>query len=327
LLVAGVVGIGLLLSGCAEKAPQDTLRPEGKFAKQIDNLFRWPFWIAVAVFVIVEGLLLFAAVRYRHREGREDAPKQIHGNFKLETTLTALPLVILAVIAVPTVGTIFSLADRPPNALTVDVIGHQWWWEYKYPGGVTTATELVIPVGRPVYLRMTSVDVIHSFWIPKLNGKRDVIPGRLQTSKVQADQPGTYLGQCTEFCGASHANMRNRAIAMTPAGFDRWLAEQQATPATPAASSAAGAGLTLFNSKGCAGCHTIDGVSKGKIGPNLSHFWSRTTFAGGIFKTDEPDVAAWLRDPPGEKPGSIMPNLHLKEDEIANLVAYLKTLK
>ena len=328
LLTAVVAGVGLLLSGCASKAPQDTLRPEGPFSDKIHSLFQPVFWIAVAVFVVVEGLIVFAVFRFRERSP-DDAPRQIHGNTRLEITLTALPLMLLLGISVPTVGTLLSLAEKPPgNPLTVDVIGHRWWWEYKYHGsGVVTATELHIPVNRPVYLRLTSVDVIHAYWIPKLNGKRDVIPGRLQTMKVQAVEPGVYLGQCTEFCGASHANMRNRAIAQTEADFQQWLRDQQEKAAIPAKGGAAEEGLGLFDSKGCAGCHTVAGVSQGRVGPNLTHVYSRTTFAGGIFHMSPNNLAIWLRNPPEEKPGSKMPNLKLKEDEIAKLVAYLETLK
>lgn len=323
-----VVGLGLLLSGCAKNAPQDTLKPEGPLARKIDDLFAWPFWIAVVIFFLVEGLIVLALFRFRYREGGPDAPRQLHGNTRLEVGLTVAPALILAVLAIPTVGTILDLAEEPKNAMRIDVIGHQWWWEYKYPdSGVVTATDLHIPINTPVFLRMTSADVIHAFWIPKLNGKRDVIPGRIQTLRLFAEKPGTYLGQCTEFCGDSHANMRQRAIAQTRADFDRWVAAQKRAPRPPADDSDAGTGLGLFTAKGCAGCHTIQGVSKGRVGPDLTHVASRTTFAGGIFATNARNLAIWLRDPPGEKPGSIMPNLHLSESEISSLVAYLETLK
>ena len=330
LWTAALVALGVVLSGCASNAPQDTLKPEGPFSRKIDDLFQWPFWIAVAIFFIVEGLIVYALFRFRHRGDDDDAePKQIHGNTRLEITLTALPFMILLGLAFPTVGTLFDLSEKPKgDSITVDVIGHQWWWEYRYHGSnVVTATELHIPVGKPVYLRLFSADVIHAYWIPKLNGKRDVIPGRLQTLKVQADEPGVYLGQCTEFCGASHANMRNRAIAETPAEFERWLTAQQQKAATPGDGTSASTGLGLFNTKGCAGCHAVKGVSQGRVGPDLTHLMDRTTFAGGIFRMTTENLAAWLRNPPGEKPGSIMPNLKLSEDEIAHLVAYLETLK
>jgi cytochrome c oxidase subunit 2 len=319
----------LLLAGCASDAPLDTLKPEGKWAQKIDDLFQYPLWIAIAVFVVVEGLIIYAAIKFRHREGDERSPAQIHGNTKLEVTLTALPAAILLVLAIPTIATIQELAEEPKGEhLVVDVIGHQWWWEYRYEGlDVASANELVIPTNEDVELRLTSVDVIHAYWIPKLNGKRDVIPGRTQFLKLYADKPGVYEGTCTEFCGESHANMRNKAIAMPRAEFDQWIADQREPAPTPADGTPVGDGLALFSAKGCAGCHAIEGVSAGRVGPDLTHLQSRTTFAGGIFTMNASELAAWLRDPPGEKPGSKMPNLNLTEDEIAKLVAYLETLK
>ena len=327
-LVAAVVGLGLVLAGCADDAPQDTLDPQGPWAEKIDSLWQWPYWIAVAIFFLVEGVIIFALWRFRHRRD-DEAPKQIHGNFKLEVGLTALPLVILLGLAVPTVGTLLDMAEEPEgDYLTIEVIGHQWWWEYQYPNGVRTANDLVFPTGEDVVLNLRSADVIHAYWIPKLNGKRDVIPGRLQKLKIRSDREGYFYGQCTEFCGDSHAWMRNRAQALSPQEFEQWLDDQARPAATPASeTSPAGIGLGLFTSKGCAGCHTINGVSQGRIGPDLTHLMSRTTFAGSIFRTTPENLAAWLRDPPAEKPGSLMPDLNLSEDEIRNLVAYLETLK
>lgn len=323
-----LVAVGVLLAGCARNAPQDTLQPAGHWARRIDDLFQWPFWIAVAIFVIVEGLIVFALLRFRAR-GRDDRPpRQIHGNPKLEVSLAVLPTIILAGIAVPTVGLVHELAQRPTgDHLVVEVIGHQWWWEYRYPNGVVTATELHIPTGQDVELRLTSADVIHSFWIPKLNGKRDVIPGRFEFLKVRAERPGVYMGQCVEFCGASHANMRLRAVAHEPSEFAAWLAAQERPAPEPAAGSLAARGKEVFLAQPCFGCHTVKGVSQGRIGPDLTHLASRSTLAGGILKNDTENLAAWLRDPPGEKPGSIMPNLNLSEDDIRALVAYLETLK
>ena len=327
LRAGAVVLIGALISGCARNAPQDTLEPAGTWARKIDDLFQWPFWIAVAIFVIVEGLIVFAVVRFRAR-GDAEAPRQIHGNPRLEVSLAVLPTLILAGIAVPTVGLIGDLAEKPAGEhLTIEVIGHQWWWEYRYPNGVVTATDLHIPVGQDVELRLTSADVIHSYWIPKLNGKKDVIPGRVQFLKLRADRPGVYSGQCVEFCGASHANMRARAVAMMPAEFQRWLEEQARPASEPAAGTLTARGKEVFTSQPCFGCHTIKEVSQGRIGPDLTHFASRGTIAGGILKNDPENLAAWLRNPPGEKPGSIMPNLKLSEDDIRALVAYLETLK
>ncbi len=169
--------------------------------------------------------------------------------------------------------------------------------------------------------------MIHSYWIPPLAGKTDVIPGRINHMSFEADEPGTYLGQCTEFCGLSHANMRATAVAHTPADFDTWVARQKSAAATPPEGSEAAAGLALFNGKGCAGCHTVAGVSQGKVGPDLTHLQSRATFAGSMFDLNEENLATWLENPPGVKPGSLMPDLGLTEEEITQLIAYLETLQ
>jgi cytochrome c oxidase subunit 2 len=326
------VALGLLLAGCSQKLPQNALDPQGPIARREDHLWDLTFPIAVLVFVIVEGLIVFAILRFRDRgDGDVDGepgPKQVHGNPPLEIALTIVPALILLVLAIPTLQAIIDLSHKPKgNPLEVNVSGHQFWWEFDYPSeAVVTATEMHIPTGRPVYLNLEAPDVIHSFWIPKLAGKKDVMPGRTNHMVLQADHPGVYNGQCAEFCGLSHANMRMRVVAQTPADFDTWVASQKAPPAA-ASEGAAKQGLTIFAAKGCVGCHTVDGVSLGKIGPNLTHLQQRTTFAGGIFDMTSQNLAAWLRNPPGMKPGSRMPNLGLTEDEVGNLVAYLETLK
>ena len=324
-----VLPILVLLAGCAKNAPQDTLEPKGPVARQIDHLINPVFWIAGVVFVLVQGLAIYTVMKYRHRDDAPE-PVQVHGNTKLELTWTIIPAVILLGIAVPTIITIFDLNRTPKNAINVTVIGHQFWWEYHYEDyGIVTANELYMPTGRPVQvtLRGDKSDVIHSFWVPPLAGKQDIIPGRVNHLHLQADEPGTYLGQCTEYCGLSHANMRNRAVAVPPAEFDAWVANQKLPPKEPPAGSDAHAGYELFTSKGCAGCHTINGRSTGAVGPNLTHFESRGTFAGSLFDNTPGNLRRWLKDPPAEKPGVKMPNLGLTDDEIGKLVAYLETLQ
>ncbi len=322
------VTVMLTLAGCAENAPQDFLEPEGPVARRIDGLQDPVFLVAGLVFVLVEGLILFAMFKFRDRPGRAE-PEQVHGNTRLEVGWTLIPALILFVIAIPTIKTIFDLSNTDQGALQVKVIGHQFWWEYQYEdSGVVTANELVMPTGRPVELTLESVDVIHSYWVPKLAGKTDVIPGRTNRMSFEADEPGRYMGQCTEFCGLSHANMRNVAVAMTPADFDRWLADQRRPASTPADGSRAAEGLTVFNGRGCAGCHRVEGVSEGGIGPNLTHFATRETFAGSIFENNPDDLRTWLRDPQAAKPGNLMqiPGAPLTSDEITKLIAYLETL-
>lgn len=325
--IALVVGIGLISAACAKHAPQTTLKPEGPVGHKIDTLFTGVFWIAAAVFALVEFGVVFLVWRYRHRDDRPE-PVQVHGNTRLEMTWTLIPALILLGVAIPTFKTIFDLARNPKNALQVTVTGHQFWWEYNYPQlGVTTANEVHLPTGRDVTFTIKSADVIHSFWIPRLSGKHDAEPGRTARITMKADKPGVYLGQCAEFCGLSHANMRLRAFADTPADFDKWVTTMQTAPATPTTGSTAGDGYALFTTKGCSGCHTVEGVSTGKVGPNLTHVYGRSAFAGDTFDMTPDNLRMWLHDPPGVKPGSKMPNLGLSSAEITDLIAYLQTLK
>jgi len=328
-LAALSASLFVLLAACAKKAPQSTLEPKGDVARRIANLINPVFVVAAVVFVLVQGLIIFAVIKFRAKPDSPE-PAQIHGNTRLEVGWTLLPALILLAVAVPTIKTIFDLAKKPANPVNVTVVARQFWWEFRYTDlGVVTANELRMPAGRPVQLTLNSIDVIHSFWIPPLGGKTDVVPGRSNTMHLTADKPGEYLGQCTEFCGASHANMRAKAIAMPPAEFDAWVAGQKAAAATPAEGTLAAEGLATFQGRGCAGCHTVQGVSNGVIGPNLTHFASRTSFAGSIFDRTDPNLRKWLSDPRGVKPGNAMviPGGPLKPDEITKLIAYLNSLQ
>lgn len=347
LWLAAALAVLALLAACAKDAPQDALNPAGPIARRQDSLFKTVFWAAVVpIFVLVQGLVIATVIRHRHRPGRPE-PVQVHGNTKLEIAWTAAPALILLAVAIPTITTTFDLSREPKgDVLEIDVIGRLWWWEYRYPGlDVVTANELHIPTGRPVRLTLTSEEpglpkvgdefatgVIHSFWVPRLAGKQDVVPGRKNKLTIVADEPGTYRGQCAEYCGLSHANMRLRVIAEEPDDFEAWVREQR-RPATPAG-GAAGEGLALFTQKGCIACHSIKGVegATARVGPNLTHFQSRTTFAGATFDLTRENLERWLRDPPAMKPmrpdqGLGMPNFGLSEDEIDKLVAYLETLR
>jgi cytochrome c oxidase subunit 2 len=352
LAAAGFALLCLLLAACSG-GPQDGLAPSGIYARRADNLFGKVFIIVVVVFVLVEGAIVFFLIKYREHPGRTD-PVQIHGHTRAEAIWTIIPAVILAGVAIPTVKLIFDFAKAPPPANRIDVCvsGHQWWWQYVYAttcpppgtsgpaGTVNTANELHIPVGKPVYLTLNSIDVIHAFWPPKLNGKQDVVPGHTNHMTIEADTPGTYYGQCSQFCGMSHANMRLRVIAETQSDYDAWVTAQEQPAATPAPGTLAAQGAQLFvqgrNNSGkfpgggaCATCHTIGGVSSavGITGPNLTHVYSRQAFAGDTLDMNPDNLRLWLTNPPKEKPGSIMPNLGLSNDEITALVAYLQTLR
>jgi len=332
--------LAILGAGCAADTPQNTFDPEGPFSRSVDDLIKPVFLIAAVVFVFVEGLIVYAMFRFRRRS-EEDRPEQIHGSTKFELAWTIAPALILVFVGVITVSKIFYLDRQFKDAMQVEVIGHQWWWEYNYKDGdgktfVAAANELHIPVGRKVQLNLTSADVIHNYWPPKLAGKIYAIPGRRNHMTIQADKADFYYGECAEYCGLSHANMRLRVVSESQADFDRWV--EANSPDRPsfsypivgsddqATASEEAKGHTLFLQKGCSGCHAVNGVARGAVGPNLTYFNSRATFAGAIFENDNDNLRAWLRDPPSEKPGSLMPKLNLSETEITSLIAYLRTL-
>ena len=338
-----------LLSGCVAHPLQNSLDAKGEYARLENSLFFPVFWIAVGVFCLILGLVTFAVIRFRARS-EDEAPRQVHGHTKAELTWTILPALLLAGIAIPTVKFVFDLNQFPSNAMTINVTGHRWWWQMAYTNQsdpsqtlFTTATELHIPVKTKVIIDLTSVDVIHNFWVPELAGKLYAIPGRHNKMVLESDDTGTFYGQCSEFCGTSHANMRLRVIVDTPSQFTQWMANQEQGPVLPTAAtdtSATGAsapaspqnalvaaGFNDFKIIGCAGCHTIQGISSGVVGPDLTHFKSRSTFAGSIFANTDGNLRLWLADPPAEKPGSVMPDLNLSNTQITQLIAFLDTLK
>jgi cytochrome c oxidase subunit 2 len=233
------------LAACSSHVPNTTLDPQTEFGRDIDQLWDILLIGGVTVFALVVLALLFVVVKYRHREGAPE-PKAIYGNAVLEIVWTLIPAVVLAFIAVPTVRTIFrTQAEAGPNALQVEVVGHQWWWEFRYPQyGVVTANELYLPVGRTVDFALTTVDVVHSFWIPQLGGKRDLVANDTNHVWFTPESAFAWNGFCAEYCGSSHANMRFRVVTVPPAQFDAWIAHQKSPPAFGAVSSPAAAGAT-----------------------------------------------------------------------------------
>ncbi len=342
----------LLASACASSDPQSTFGPEGPVADRQLSLFILIFWIAVAVFVLVEGFLIYSVIRFRHRPEQSGLPPQIHGNTRLEIIWTIIPVFILAAIAIPTYITIVDQNSPPEGeSITVEVTGHQWWWEFYYPEeGIYTATEMHIPVGRVVNIKLFSTDVVHSFWVPKLGGKLDVFPGQIREMWFIADNEGTFFGLCAELCGIAHALMRLRVVAESPDEYDKWVRGQQQPPPQPEGLAAEGA--QVFLTKGCLVCHTntgpdAPGVQQGRTAgfeaggatfaaPNLTYIATRETFAGGIIDLTPRNLGRWLRDPEAIKPGNRMaqlagaytdPNLRLSNDDIDALVAYLMSRK
>jgi cytochrome c oxidase subunit 2 len=328
LVIAPLALLLLLLTACSGPFPQSVFAPRSDFSNEVDGLFKNIFWWAVAVFLIVETLLLVAIARFRARPGAA-TPKPVHGHTALEIGWTLAPALILVFIAVPTMRTIFDTSGHAPEgALRIEVIGHQWWWEYRYPTlNISASNELHIPVGTPVQLEMTSADVIHSFWVPALGGKRDLAQGHTNRIAFRADSTGEYHGQCAEFCGASHANMRLRVFVQSDSAFQRWVDQQRALPATPVKGSPAEVGQQVFKRSACIGCHTIEGVSRGKIGPDLGHVGGRTTIAGALFPNTTETLQRWIMNAPSLKPGAQMPPQNLSPQDLAAVVAYLQSLK
>jgi cytochrome c oxidase subunit 2 len=373
-LIPVVLGVMLVAAGCAPNAKQDSLKPKSTYARSIYHLIMPVFGVAGVIFVIVLGGLLFFSIRYRVSRDEpiddENLPPQMHGSFKMELGWTLLPALILAVVGVFTVYTVFQLAEAPPKKnLHVEVIGQQWWWEFRYDlngdgkyDEIVTADELVIPAGEKVALHVDSRDVIHGFWAPELNGKRDVVPGHPTDFAIAADHPGEYYGQCTVFCGLSHANMRFKVIALDHDAYEAWEKHQQ-EPATSPSGGLAAEGQSLFKAQ-CAYCHEVKGLDTqptdvashlvSGAAPNLTHLMTRTIFASGEFDlrkdipactsnyldsmsysipdcVNEADLRRWLQDPEALLPqapsqGRGMPNLHLSSQQIDQLVAYLETL-
>ncbi len=286
--------------------------------------------ICAAIFVTVAALLTYSIVRFRRRPGQPDRePPQVYGSNQIEIAWTVLPILIVFVLTMATVRVIFAIQGKAPaGALPVTVVGHQWWWEFRYPSlGIVTANELHVPVSGQnspgiSFLRLESADVAHSFWIPQLAGKTDVIPNRVNYMWIQPTVTGIFLGNCAEFCGTQHAGMLLRAVVQTPAEFADWASSQKQNAQVAATGSA------LFLSLACVDCHTIRGTSAaGTFGPDLTHLASRQTLAAGVMPNTPKNLRSWLQDPDSWKPGSLMPNMQLTGPQLDQLTAYLEQLK
>jgi len=327
LRVAPFLVVLLVLAACARDYPQSTLHPRSDFTRMIDGVFMNTVWWAVAVFILVEGALVWTIFRFRGRPD-DPEPRQVHGNTTIEIIWTAIPALILAMISVPTVRAIFKTYEEPNGAevVRVNVTGHQWWWEFNYPQyGVTSANELHVPVGKTIFLEMNSFDVIHSFWMPQLGAKRDVFPNRKTTLWFRADSTGFYPGQCAEFCGTQHGRMAFHVDVQSPEEFDAYIKGLQGTGAVATADTVAGS--KLFAAKGCIGCHSLNAVkfSKGLLGPNLANVGARHYIAAGTLLNTDANLAHWIQHPSSVKHGVLMPELGLSAADAQTLAAYLRT--
>jgi len=300
------------------------LDPVSSSGEQIRDLLIIVTVIGAVVLLLVAGAITVFAVRYR---GRADGPEPppIFGNSLLEGAWFVVPIVIVIVLFGLSVAVARDVetpsTDDSPDLI---IIAHQWWWEVQYPkAGVVTANEIHIPAGTRQLVQLESIDVIHDFWVPAVGRKIDAIPGHPNRLWISADEPGTYLGACAEFCGMQHAWMRLRVIAQPQDEFNAWLLQQGQT--IPTTTALATRGSQLFQERTCAACHAVDGRSSSpNVGPDLANLAARETLGAGVIENTPENLARWLKDPQTIKPGSLMPDLNLTDDEIAALVAYLE---
>ena len=300
---------------------------ESPQASAISDLFIIVLIVCAIIFLIVTAMVSVSLIRFRHQLGSTD-PRPRYGNWKLETTWTVIPFLVLIWLLTLTARGMKQSDPAPDRKPDLLVISHQWWWEARYPQtGVVTANEIHIPVGVTWLLTLESADVIHDFWVPRLGPKMDVVPGHPNHLWLEADKPGIYLGTCSEFCGAQHAQMHFLVFAQTAAEFEVWQ-KQQEKPVAHLLSESSKKGSKLFQQLTCINCHTINGTNaKGQAAPDLTHFASRQTLGAVILPNTPENLALWLKDPQAVKPAILMPNLKLTDAQVGNLTDYLESLQ
>ncbi len=296
------------------------------------NLQLFVYAITIGIFVVVGSLGAYAVIKFRARPGDETSePVQIFGSNQIELSWTIIPILIVVVLFLTTARMIFAIQEThaPTNSIKVTAIGHQFWWEFQYPQyGFTTANELHVPVSdpkepTPTYLKLSSADVIHSFWIPRLAGKTDMIPARENEMWIDPSKVGMYEGQCSQFCGTEHAKMLLRVYVQPRADFDAWVRNQQ-----QASVSIDQQGKQVFESQACINCHAVKGtIANGRFGPDLTHLMSRDTIASGAATNTPANLRLWIQNPEVFKSGSNMPAMNLTPEQLDQVTAYLETLK
>jgi cytochrome c oxidase subunit II len=292
--------------------------------------------ITGAIFAVVFFLLVYSAVKFRKKaddDGRE--PPQVYGSNQLELAWTVIPVLIVVVLFLTTARVIHEVQDarQPPGAIEVTVVGHQFWWEYRYPQyGFVTANELHVPVSdpkqpTPTFLTLLSADTDHSFWVPRLAGKTDLIPNRTNHMWIDPHEPGVYLGQCAQYCGTQHAKMLLRVYVEPRADFDRWVRSEQKAASNDAPDASADEGRRVFAATACVNCHAVAGTgAHGRFGPDLTHLMSRATIAAGAAANSPENLRLWIQNPDAIKPGALMPAMNLSDEELDRVTAYLQTL-
>jgi cytochrome c oxidase subunit II len=329
--VLAMTAAAAVLSGCAQgREQQSILNPRGSAAESIHGLGELMLLIGVIVWFVVAGATVAALFRRRRADPEGDGRR---ATWFVAIAGAIIPAVVIVAVTVQSTLVLDEIdPGRAGDDTVIQVTGHQYWWEVRYPDqDVVTANEVHIPVGEKVRLQITSDDVIHSFWVPELSGKTDMIPGRSNTMWLETDQPGTYWGQCAEFCGQQHALMRLVVVAHEPEEFEGWVAAQQEpAPITPAGeeSTQVARGREVFMSSSCVYCHAVEGTAAaGELGPDLTHLASRESLAAGILPNDRGNLAAWIVDPQSIKPGNLMPGTDIEGEELQDLLAYLESLE
>ena len=328
----------LAASLCGASTPADHLvpsifDPHSTPAESISHLSHFVLGITGLIFLIVFSLLSYVVVKFRSRvAGAEREPAQVYGSTQIELAWTVIPILIVVVLFVATARVIHAIQDapKPSTAIEVIVIGHQFWWEFRYPAlGIVTANELHIPVSdpahpTPTFLKLLSSDTDHSFWIPQLGGKTDLIPNRVNQMWMDPRQPGIYLGQCAQYCGTQHAKMLLRVSVDSAEDFDTWVRAQK-QPANQDDKELAG--RHVFETTSCVNCHALGGTNgTGRFGPDLTHLMSRRTIAAGAAENTPENLRLWIQNPDAIKTGSLMPAMKLSDPELDALVRYLETL-
>jgi cytochrome c oxidase subunit II len=314
------------MGGGIPSGGQSVFAPSSPFAAPIAELFTQTLWVCAVIGFGVAAAIVYSLVAFRARPDG-DEPPQGTGNRRLETLWTVVPAGIVAGLFVMTLNTMARSDPSGDPEPAITIVGHQWWWEARYPSGVVTANEIHIPVGRPLYLRLESADVIHDFWVPQLARKMDAVPGHPNFFWLSADAPGAYGGACAEYCGTQHAWMRLLVLAEPAAEFDSWQRAQLA-PAQPPSDGPPSRGEQVFRNEACGNCHAVAGRGfDGRVAPDLTHLASRETLGAGVANQTPQELRAWLHDPQTVKPGCRMPDFKLTDSEVSDLLAFLEERK
>ena len=314
-------------------SPTSIFAPASTPAAAIAGLSYLVLGVTGAIFTVVCGLLVYTLVRYRGTDDNRREPAQVYGSNQVEIAWTVIPMLILVVLFLATgrVITRVQKADAPPGAVEVVAVGHQFWWEYRYPGlNVVTANELHVPVSdssreTPTFITLMSADTDHSFWVPRLAGKTDLIPNQINRTWIEPTETGLYLGQCAQYCGTQHAKMLLRVYVDAHDAFDRWIGGQRRSARVDDTVSS---GRRIFEKTSCVNCHAIAGTSAtGRFGPDLTHVMSRDTIGSGVMANTPANLRRWIRNPDDIKPGSRMPAMNLNDQELDAVTAYLSSLR